>query len=225
MGTPVIIDAVRTLSAGAGAGSPGCTWRCSASRRARCSRAPASTPTSSTRWSVAASPRPASSPTTWCAAPGCTQAWRNAPARPRSTPSAAQVSSRPTWCTTADRRRHHRRRDRVRGGVDVADPARRQCARRDRRPAPGRLDDRHAQPVRAADRIARNRGITRDDLDAFGLASQRKARVAVDEGRFKREIAPIEAPVLGGDGAPPARPAWSTPTRDCARPPRRGWPG
>lgn len=54
----------------------------------------------------------------------------------------------------------------------------------------------------AADRIARNRGITRDDLDAFGLASQRKARVAVDEGRFKREIAPIEAPVLGGDGAP-----------------------
>ena len=31
----------------------------------------------------------------------------------------------------------------------------------------------------AADRIARNRGITRDDLDAFGLASQRKARVAV----------------------------------------------
>ncbi|MCB0895494.1 MAG: steroid 3-ketoacyl-CoA thiolase [Nocardioidaceae bacterium] len=54
----------------------------------------------------------------------------------------------------------------------------------------------------AADRIARNRGITRDDLDAFGLASQRKARVAVDEGRFKREIAPIEAPVLGEDGAP-----------------------
>ncbi|MCB8958662.1 MAG: acetyl-CoA C-acyltransferase, partial [Nocardioides sp.] len=49
---------------------------------------------------------------------------------------------------------------------------------------------------------ARNRGITRDDLDAFGLASQRKARVAVDEGRFKREIAPIEAPVLGEDGAP-----------------------
>ena len=53
----------------------------------------------------------------------------------------------------------------------------------------------------AADRIARNRGISREELDAFGLASQQKARVAVDEGRFKREIAPIEAPVLGEDGA------------------------
>jgi acetyl-CoA C-acetyltransferase len=54
----------------------------------------------------------------------------------------------------------------------------------------------------AADRIARNRGITRADLDAFGLASQLKARVAVDEGRFKREISAIEAPVLGEDGTP-----------------------
>jgi acetyl-CoA C-acetyltransferase len=54
----------------------------------------------------------------------------------------------------------------------------------------------------AADRIANNRGITRADLEAFGLASQQKARVAVDEGRFKREIAPIEAPVLGEDGKP-----------------------
>ncbi|MBC9731772.1 steroid 3-ketoacyl-CoA thiolase [Nocardioides marmotae] len=54
----------------------------------------------------------------------------------------------------------------------------------------------------AADRIARNRGLSRSDLDAFGLASQQKARVAVDEGRFKREIAPIEAPVLAEDGSP-----------------------
>ncbi len=53
-----------------------------------------------------------------------------------------------------------------------------------------------------ADRIARNRGLTREDLEAFGLASQQKARVAVDEGRFKREIAPIQAPALGEDGAP-----------------------
>ena len=42
----------------------------------------------------------------------------------------------------------------------------------------------------AADRIAGRRGLARADLDAFGLASQQKARVAVDEGRFKREIAP-----------------------------------
>jgi acetyl-CoA C-acetyltransferase len=54
----------------------------------------------------------------------------------------------------------------------------------------------------AADRIARNRGLGREDLEAFGLASQQKARVAVDEGRFKREIAAIEAPALDAEGAP-----------------------
>jgi acetyl-CoA C-acetyltransferase len=53
-----------------------------------------------------------------------------------------------------------------------------------------------------AGRIAENRGITREDVDAFGLASQEKAIRARDEGRFKREIHPIEAPVLGDDGAP-----------------------
>ncbi|HSV40754.1 MAG TPA: steroid 3-ketoacyl-CoA thiolase [Nocardioidaceae bacterium] len=42
-----------------------------------------------------------------------------------------------------------------------------------------------------ADRIAGRRGFTRADLDAFGLASQAKARIAVDEGRFKREIVPV----------------------------------
>ncbi len=53
-----------------------------------------------------------------------------------------------------------------------------------------------------ADRIARDHGISRADLEAFGLASQQKARVAVDEGRFKREIAPIQAPVLDEEGKP-----------------------
>ncbi len=53
-----------------------------------------------------------------------------------------------------------------------------------------------------ADRIARNRGISREDLDAFGEASQRKARTAVDEGRFKREIAAYDAPVLDEHGEP-----------------------
>ena len=51
-----------------------------------------------------------------------------------------------------------------------------------------------------ADRIARNRGLTREDLDAFGLASQQKARVAWDESRFTREIAPLKAPVMGEAG-------------------------
>jgi acetyl-CoA C-acetyltransferase len=51
-----------------------------------------------------------------------------------------------------------------------------------------------------ADRIARNRGFTREEIDAFGLSSQQKARAAVDEGRFKREITAVEAPVLDDDG-------------------------
>src|SRR6478752_4801287 len=48
----------------------------------------------------------------------------------------------------------------------------------------------------AAERIARRRGITRAELDAFGLASQQKAKQAWAEGRFDREVSPIEAPVL-----------------------------
>ena len=52
----------------------------------------------------------------------------------------------------------------------------------------------------AAERIADKRGITREDLDEWGFHSQRKAKVAWDEARFEREIAPIEAPVIGEDG-------------------------
>ena len=48
----------------------------------------------------------------------------------------------------------------------------------------------------AAERIAKRRGITREDIDEFGLASQQHAKRAWDEGRFDREISPIEAPVL-----------------------------
>ncbi len=52
----------------------------------------------------------------------------------------------------------------------------------------------------AAERIAKKYDITRDDVDWLGFESQRKAAVAVTEGRFDREIAPLEAPVLGADG-------------------------
>ncbi|MFC4001023.1 steroid 3-ketoacyl-CoA thiolase [Prauserella oleivorans] len=55
---------------------------------------------------------------------------------------------------------------------------------------------------RAAERIAERRGLTRGDLDAFGLASQRKAAAAWQDGRFDREVVPVKAPVLGEDGAP-----------------------
>ena len=54
----------------------------------------------------------------------------------------------------------------------------------------------------AAERIAERRGFSRADLDAFGLASQQKAQQAWSEGRFDREVAPVEAPVLDEDGKP-----------------------
>jgi len=56
----------------------------------------------------------------------------------------------------------------------------------------------------AAERIAARRGITRAELDAFGLASQLKAKQAWAECRFDREISPIEAPVLDENKQPTA---------------------
>jgi acetyl-CoA C-acetyltransferase len=53
-----------------------------------------------------------------------------------------------------------------------------------------------------AQRIADNRGITREDVDAFALSSQQKAKIAWDEGRFDREIVKVEAPVIGDDKQP-----------------------
>jgi acetyl-CoA C-acetyltransferase len=52
----------------------------------------------------------------------------------------------------------------------------------------------------AAERIAERYGITRDDTDGLGFASQQHAATAWEEGRFEREITPIEAPVVGVDG-------------------------
>jgi len=52
----------------------------------------------------------------------------------------------------------------------------------------------------AAERIAKKHCFTRSQADAVGLASQEKAAVAVTQGRFKREIVPIEMPVIGSDG-------------------------
>lgn len=52
----------------------------------------------------------------------------------------------------------------------------------------------------AGERIAQKYGITREDVDWLGFESQRKAAVAIAEGRFDREIVPIEAPVVGPGG-------------------------
>ena len=46
----------------------------------------------------------------------------------------------------------------------------------------------------AADRIADRRGFHRSDLDAFGLASQERARAAWDAGRLDRQIIPLTLP-------------------------------
>ncbi|GAA1537992.1 steroid 3-ketoacyl-CoA thiolase [Actinomadura kijaniata] len=54
----------------------------------------------------------------------------------------------------------------------------------------------------AAERIAKRRGLTREDLDAFGARSQRRAAKAWADGRFDREIAPIDAPQVDREGAP-----------------------
>ena len=53
-----------------------------------------------------------------------------------------------------------------------------------------------------AERIAEKWGITRDDCDRFGLTSQQRAQQAWREGRFEREVVPIDAPDLDDDGKP-----------------------
>jgi acetyl-CoA C-acetyltransferase len=50
----------------------------------------------------------------------------------------------------------------------------------------------------AAERIAQRRGITRERVDMLGLISQQKAIRATDEGRFEREIIPVD--VTSTDG-------------------------
>lgn len=59
----------------------------------------------------------------------------------------------------------------------------------------------------AAERVAAKYGVTRKDVDSLGLASQNKASIAVEEGRFEREIVSVEAAI--GDGTPTANRASS----------------
>ncbi len=69
-------------------------------------------------------------------------------------------------------------------------------------PRPPQWDIDLPNQFEGADRIVAARGFTRDQVDAFGLASQVKAAAAQADGRFEREIFPIEAPVLDEDGTP-----------------------
>lgn len=63
----------------------------------------------------------------------------------------------------------------------------------------------HYQPTsqfQGASMIAEEYQLTRSQIDEFGLRSQEKAIQAWEEGRFDREVVPIEAPVLGEDFKP-----------------------
>lgn len=50
-----------------------------------------------------------------------------------------------------------------------------------------------------AENVAEQWGLTREELDAFAVASQQKAEAAVKSGRFKDEIVPVEIPQKKGD--------------------------
>jgi acetyl-CoA C-acetyltransferase len=53
-----------------------------------------------------------------------------------------------------------------------------------------------------AERIAEKWGIARDDTDRFGLESQQRAQRAWAEGRFEREVLPLDAPDVDEEGKP-----------------------
>lgn len=50
-----------------------------------------------------------------------------------------------------------------------------------------------------AENVAEQYGITREDQDSFALQSQKRAVVAVESGRFKEEIIPVEIPQRRGE--------------------------
>jgi len=50
----------------------------------------------------------------------------------------------------------------------------------------------------AAEVIAQEYGLTREELDVYALGSQQKAVAAIDAGRFKAEIVPLEVPQRKG---------------------------
>ena len=60
----------------------------------------------------------------------------------------------------------------------------------------------YASQFQGAEMIAKEYGISREDTDRFGLRSQRLAIQAWKEGRFAREVVPIEAPELDAEGQP-----------------------
>jgi acetyl-CoA C-acetyltransferase len=54
----------------------------------------------------------------------------------------------------------------------------------------------------AAEMVAKEFGVTREETDRFGLRSQELANRAWEAGHYEREVVPIEAPVLDEAGKP-----------------------
>jgi acetyl-CoA C-acetyltransferase len=82
------------------------------------------------------------------------------------------------------------------------------------RPVPKSYFAHHAflSQFEAAERIAATWGVTREEADALGLASQQRAATAWTEGRFDAQLVPVEAPELDSEGTPTG--ATRTVTRD-----------
>lgn len=51
----------------------------------------------------------------------------------------------------------------------------------------------------SAELVAEKYGVSREDMDAFALGSYEKTLKAMEEGKFKDEIVPVEVPVRKGD--------------------------
>jgi acetyl-CoA C-acetyltransferase len=62
-----------------------------------------------------------------------------------------------------------------------------------------RYGDQEVSQFRSAEMIAEKWGISRERMEEFALASHERARTAIDEGRFQREIEPV--PLDGGEFA------------------------
>jgi len=72
----------------------------------------------------------------------------------------------------------------------------------------------HAMP-QTGDNVARDFGITREEADAFALASQQKYAKAEQEGFYKGEILPVSLPAKKKDAAPEAVERDEHPRRDA----------
>jgi acetyl-CoA C-acetyltransferase len=72
------------------------------------------------------------------------------------------------------------------------------------RPTPKSYFERYevTSQFEGAERIADQWGITRQDCDRFGLESQTRAQRAWAEGRFEREVVPVDAPDVDEEGKP-----------------------